>query len=123
MWEDRGNGVEPMPTVITRTSGAEARISAADGGDVARSLHAAYARQRIEEVIRAVAEDALIPCRVGVLPWHDETRFEDDLREAVQEIADAANAKLAECLTDLLDSAPPRLAGRLAAAPRFHDLA
>lgn len=107
-----------MPTVATE----RARISVSDGREVTRSLQSAYARERIEEVIRAVAEDALIPCRVDVLPWHDEALFEDDLREAIREIADAANGLLAERLTNLLESAPPGLVGRLASAPRFSDL-
>ena len=55
------------------------RISAGEASEVTRSLQAAYSRERIEEVIRAVVEDALSPSRVDVLPWHDETRFEDDL--------------------------------------------
>ena len=67
------------------------RISAGEASEVTRSLHAAYARERIEEVIRAVVEDALSPSRIDVLPWHDEIRFEDDLTRAVQEIADAAD--------------------------------
>ena len=68
-----------MPTVITRSSVTAVRISAGEASEVTRSLHAAYARERIEEVIRAVVEDALSPSRVDVLPWHDEIRFEDDL--------------------------------------------
>ena len=112
-----------MPTVTARSSGTRAPLSVADSHEVIRGLDAAYARQRIEEVIRAVAEDALVPCRVDVLPWHDEASFEDDLRDAVKEIAETANALLVERLSDLLDSAPPALAGRLAAAPRLADLA
>ena len=111
-----------MPTVITRSSVTAVRISAGESSEVTRSLQAAYARQRIEEVIRAVVEDALSPSRIDVLPWHDEIRFEDDLTRAIQEIADGANRQLAERLTDLLETAPPGLAGRLAAAPRFSDL-
>ena len=111
-----------MPTVITRSSLTAVRISAGEASEVKRSLHAAYARERIEEVIRAVVEDALSPSRIDILPWHDEIRFEDDLNRAIQEIADGANRQLAERLTDLLETAPPALAGRLAAAPRFSDL-
>ena len=77
-----------MPTVITRSSVTAVRISAGEASEVTRSLHAAYARERIEEVIRAVVEDALSPSRIDVLPWHDEIRFEDDLTRAIQEIAD-----------------------------------
>ena len=111
-----------MPTVITRSSVTAVRISAGEASEVRRSLHAAYSRERIEEVIRAVVEDALSPSRVDVLPWHDEVRFERDLHLVIEEIADTADRQLAERLTDLLDSAPPALAGRLAAAPRFSDL-
>ena len=112
-----------MPTVITtRSSVTTVRISAGEASEVERNLHAAYSRERIKEVVRAVVEDALSPSRVDVLPWHDEIRFGDDLERAIQEIADSAHRELAERLTDLLDSAPPALAGRLAAAPRFSDL-
>jgi hypothetical protein len=110
-----------MPTVITRASVTAVRISAGDPSEVKRNLQAAYARDRIEEVIRAVVEDALSPSRVDVLPWHDEVRFERDLHEVIQDITDTADRQLAERLTDLLDTAPPALAGRLAAAPRFSD--
>jgi hypothetical protein len=111
-----------MPTVIARASATAVRISAGESSEVARNLQAAYARERIEEVIRAVVEDALSPSRVDILPWHDEIRFEDDLHRAIQEIADSANRQLAERLSDLLETAPPTLAIRLAAAPRFSDL-
>jgi hypothetical protein len=111
-----------MPTVITRSSATAIRISAGDPSEVRRNLQAAYARDRIAEVIRAVVEDALSPSRVDVLPWHDEVRFGRDLHLVIEEIADTADRQLAERLTDLLDSAPPALAGRLAAAPRFSDL-
>jgi hypothetical protein len=111
-----------MPTVITRSSVTTVRISPAEPSEVSRSLHAAYARERIEEVLRAVVEDALSPSRVDVLPWHDDVRFGDDLQRAIQEIADSADRQLAERLVDLLETAPPTLAGRLAAAPRFSDL-
>jgi hypothetical protein len=111
-----------MPTLTRRSPGAEALVRAVDGHKVTRSLHTAYSRERIEEVIRAVAEDALIPSRVDVVPWHDETRFENELREAVREIADAANGLLAERLKTLLETAPSGLTDRLASAQRFSDL-
>jgi hypothetical protein len=111
-----------MPTVLTRSSVTAVRISAGEASEVRRSLQAAYSRERIEEVIRAVVEDALSPSRVDVLPWHDEVPFERDLHLVIQEIADTADRQLAERLTDLLESAPPTLADRLAAAPRFSDL-
>ncbi len=112
-----------MPTVLTRTSGVGERIAVGDGREVSRSLQAAFVRERIEEVLRAVAEDALSPSPADVLPWHDEIPFEDDLRQAIREITEATNILLAERLADLLETAPRTLADRLAAAPRFFDLA
>jgi hypothetical protein len=111
-----------MATLTERTRSAEAPAPVGDGLRLTRSLHTAYARERIEEVVRAVAEDALSPGRVDVVPWHDDGRFEDDLHDAVQEIADTANELLAERLASLLESAPPRLAGRLASSKGFSDL-
>jgi hypothetical protein len=90
---------------------------------VTRILEAAYAQARLEDVIRAVVEDALDPCRSDVLPWHDEAQFKDDLDRAVREIAAAANVLLAARLADLIESAPPRVAGRLASAPRWPEQA
>jgi hypothetical protein len=90
-------------------------------GPVVRSLHAAYAHDRIEEVIRAVVEDALSPSRVDDPPWHGTT-FEDDLRAAITEITELTDRMLAQRLTDLLEGAPPRLAGRMASSRRFPDL-
>ncbi len=73
--------------------------------------------------IRAVVEDALSPSRIDVLPWHDEIRFEDDLHAGDPgDRRRGQTDQLAERLTDLLETAPPALAGRLAAAPRFSDL-
>jgi hypothetical protein len=91
-----------------------------DARAIARSLDAAYARARLEEVIRAVAEDALDPSRSDAL-WRDEGHFEAALREAVEEIAQTTAALLAIRLTDLLDTAPPRLADRLASVPRWFE--
>ena len=89
---------------------------------MSRGLQAAYARARLEEAIRAIAEDALDPGRADNPPWSDDARFEHDLRAVIVEIAESANDQLAERLIDLLDGAPPRLVARLASAPRFHDL-
>ena len=111
-----------MPTLVRQSSSRATIInSAGDAATVVRALHGAYAQERLEEVIRAIAEDALMPYPADVLPWHDEARFEDDLREAVRDISDATNGLLTERLTDLLESAPPRLVGRLASTPRFSD--
>jgi hypothetical protein len=113
-----------MPTLVRQSSSRATIINpAGDAAAMVRGLHGAYARERLEEVIRAIAEDALCPSPAEILPWHDEARFEDDLREAVREITDATNDLLTERLTDLFESAPPRLLGRLASAPRFSDQA
>jgi hypothetical protein len=90
---------------------------------VTRILEAAYARERLEDVIRAVAEDALNAGRHDVLPWHDEASFSDDLDRAIHDIAAAANVLLAERIADLIDSAPPRVVGRLASVPRWPEQA
>ncbi len=109
-----------MPTL---TGPSEAVGSQGEVRAMTRILDAAYARQRIEDVIRAVAEDALNPGRSDALPWRDETAFDDELGAVVREIAAAANVLLTTRLTDLLGSAPPRVVERLAAAPRWQDQA
>ena len=111
-----------MPTMIIHSSGQRARHPLTDPQAIDRSLHAAYARQRIEEIVRAVLEDALSPARFDVVqPWHDDAAFEAELVAAVRDITDATTDLVAESLAMLLETAPPRLAGRLAAAPRFMD--
>ena len=112
-----------MPTVVVQSSAMRTRVVVGDGRPVIRRLDEAYALQRLEEVIRAVAEDALNPYLSDELPWHDDVLFQDDLGKAVRAIAETANGLLAERLADLLDSAPPQLAGRLASAPRWSDQA
>ena len=112
-----------MPTLVRQSSSISTMMHTPTDAAVIRGLNGAYARERLEEVIRAIAEDALNPYPADILPWHDEARFEDDFREAVLEITEAANGLLTERLTDLLESAPPRLVGRLASAPRFSDQA
>jgi len=111
-----------MPTYAGRASGATVRFPVDRRPEVVRDLHAAYARERIEEVIRAVAEDALSPGLDGAPPWRDELDFTDELLTAIEEVTDTADRLLAERLTDLLEAAPPDLVGRLAAAPRVSDL-
>jgi hypothetical protein len=69
--------------------------SAVDLLAVSRGLHAAFARERLAE--------------------------ESDLRRAVDEIAEATALLLGGALSELLETAPPRLIGRLAARPRFAD--
>jgi hypothetical protein len=111
-----------MPTLVGQSSGAGGLITVDPGSPVTRDLNAVYARERIEEVIRAVVEDALSPSLPDVLPWHDEVRFETDLRDAIREITETTDRLLAERLTSLLESAPPAVVGRIASAPRFSDL-
>lgn len=111
-----------MPTLAGRPTNREVMRGGGETDAVARGLRAAYARSRLEEAIRAIAEDALDPGQTDNPSWSDDARFEDDLRTVVREIAELANDELAERLTDLLDIAPPRLVARLASAPRFPDL-
>ena len=99
------------------------RISAGEASEVTRNLHAAYSRERIEEVIRAVVEDALSPSRVDVLPWHDEVRFEDDLQRVdPRDRRRRPTASSRNGSPTCSSQRRPTLAGRLAAAPRFSDL-
>ena len=110
-----------MPTMIIHASGVRAPSPLTDPQVIDRSLRAAYARPRIEEIVRAILEGALSPSRLDVSPWHDDAAFEAELVEAVRDITDATTDLVAESLAMLLETAPPRLAGRLAAAPRFMD--
>ena len=112
-----------MPTLTGHPSGTRAPVTGGDRLAITRILDAAYARERIEDVIRAVAEDALNPGRSDALPWHDEAAFEDDLGRAVREIAAATNVLLVARLTDLLESAPPRVVVRLGSVPRWPEQA
>ena len=108
-----------MPTYAGRVSGAAVRFPVDRHPAVAHDLQAAYAHERIEEVIRAVAEDALSPGLDGAPPWRDEIDFSDELLTAIQEVTDAADRLLAERLTELLATAPPNLVGRLGTASRL----
>jgi hypothetical protein len=110
-----------MPTYAGQVSGTAVRFPVDRRPAVVRDLHAAYAHERIEEVIRAVAEDALSPGLDGAPPWHDELGFTDELLTAIQEITDTADRLLAQRLTDLLATAPPDLVGRLGTASRLSD--
>jgi hypothetical protein len=112
-----------MPTLVGASPGSGTRAATTDSGSVARLLVTVYARERLEDAIRAVAEDALSPSRPDVLPWHDEATFDDDLDRAVRDIAASANLLLAERLEDLLASAPPSVVGRMASVPRWPEQA
>jgi hypothetical protein len=111
-----------MPTLTGPSSGLGAQGSH-EVRAVTRILEAAYARQRIEDVIRAVAEDALSPGRSDTLPWRDESAFDDEFEAMIREIAAAANVLLTSRLTTLVETAPPRVVDRLAAAQRWQDQA
>ena len=110
-----------MSTMTIHTPGLRAREPLIDPHMIDRSLDAAYARQRIEEFVRAILEDALSPAPFEAPPWRDDPLFEAELAEAISAITAATTDLVAETLAMLLETAPPRLAGRLAAAPRFID--
>jgi hypothetical protein len=110
-----------MPASVGQSSGRVTTTVLLDQRAVPRALHAAYARERLAEVIRAVAEDALSPNPTDDLPWRHEAVFDADLRRAVDEITQATTVLLTDALSDLLATAPPRLIGRLASTPRFAD--
>ena len=112
-----------MPTLTVHSAGLRARIPARDAEAIERSLEAAYTRERIEELVRGVLEDALSPTRLDVPPWHDDAAFEADFARAVAEVTEATTDLVAEHLAILLETVPPRLAVRLAATPRFIDQA
>jgi len=112
-----------MPTLVGSSPGSGTRAASTESGSVARLLVTVYARERLEDAIRAVAEDALVPSRPDVLPWHDDAAFDDDLDKAVRDIAASANLLLAERLEDLLASAPPRVVGRMSSVPRWPEQA
>jgi hypothetical protein len=112
-----------MPTLMVQTSGVRTPIPVSDAHAIERSLHDVYARERIEELVRGVLEDALSPARLEAPPWHADPLFEAEFARAVIDITDVATDLVAEHLAILLEAAPPRLAVRLAGAPRFTDQA
>lgn len=112
-----------MPTLMVHSSGRRARTPVSDARAIERSLHAAYARQRIEELVRAILEDALSPAPMDEPLWHDDVLFEAEFARVVADITRETTDLVAEHLAILLETAPPRLAVRLAAAPRFVDQA
>jgi hypothetical protein len=110
-----------MSTLTVHTSGLRSPMPASDAHAIERCLHDVYARERIEELLRGVLEDALSPARNDAPPWHDDALFEAEFARAVIDITDVATDLVAEHLATLLETAPPRLAGRLAAASRFPE--
>jgi hypothetical protein len=112
-----------MPTLVGSSPGIRARIIATDNGSVARLLVTVYARERLEDVIRGVAEDALSPSTADAAPWQAEASFDDDLDRAVRDIAVSANLLLVERLSELLETAPPSVRGRMSSVPRYPEQA
>jgi hypothetical protein len=112
-----------MPTLVGSSPGVRTRIVATDSGSVARLLVTVYARERLEDVIRGVAEDALSPSMADDAPWNAEASFDDDLARAVQDIAASANLLLVERLSELLETAPPSVRGRMSSVPRYPEQA
>ena len=110
-----------MPTLVGSSPGAGTRTTMTDSGSISRRLVNVYSRERLEDAVRAIAEDALSPSRSDFLPWHAEDDFDDQLGIAVREIAASANVLLAERLADLLESAPPSVRGRMVSVPRWSE--
>jgi hypothetical protein len=110
-----------MPTTIVSSPGSRVGTQTTDPQTVDRSLRAAYARPRIEELVRAVLEDALSPSRLDETPWDDDVAFEAELTAAVGDIADVTTDLVGERLASLLETAPQRPVGSLAAGPRYMD--
>ena len=113
-----------MPTLvgISRTAGTTTPTTT-DSAAIARLLVNVYARERIEDAIRAVAEDALGPGRPDVRPWHADAALDDQLALAARDIAASANLLLAERLAAMLATAPPSVVGRLSSVPRWPEQA
>jgi len=111
-----------MSTLMIQTFGERSPVPASDAHAIERSLHTVYARERIEELVRGVLEDAISPARIDAPPWHHDSAFEAEFERAVIDISEVATDLVAEHLAILLEAAPPRLAVRLAARPRFMDL-
>jgi hypothetical protein len=116
-----------MPTFVG-PSPAVARVRSTENVSVSRMLVTVYARERLEDAIRAVAEDAISPSRPDGLTWHaeagfDEAGFDDELGAAVRDIAASTNRLLAEALESLLETAPPSVRGRISSVPRWPEQA
>jgi hypothetical protein len=112
-----------MPTLVGSSPGTGTRIVATDSGSVTRLLVTVYARERLEDAIRGVAEDALSPSTDDAAPWQAEASFDDDLDRAVRDIAASANRLLVERLSELLETAPPSVRGRMSSVPRYPEQA
>jgi hypothetical protein len=111
-----------MPTLVGPSPGTGTRVDTVSVS-ISRMLVTVYALERLEDAIRAVAEDALIPSRPDSLPWHAESGFDDELSAAVRDIAASTNLLLAERLEALLETAPPSVRGRMSSVPRWPEQA
>ena len=112
-----------MPTLVGPSPGKGVRVETTGSVAISRMLVTVYARERLEDAIRAVAEDALSPSRPDGLPWHADSGFDDELGAAVREIAASANLQLVEHLEALLEIAPPSVRGRMTSVPRWPEQA
>lgn len=112
-----------MPALAGPSPGMGARVSVTSEVTVSRMLVTVYARERLEDAIRAVAEDAIGHDGPEGLPWHADTGFDDQLGIAIREIAAAANLQLIERLELLLETAPPSVRGRMSSVPRWPEQA
>ena len=112
-----------MPTLVGSSPGSGTRPALRIADPSPDCCHVVYARERMEDAIRAVAEDAMSPNRPDVLPWHAEAAFDDDLDRVIRDIAASANLMLAERLEDLVASAPPSVVGRMSSVPRWPEQA
>ena len=112
-----------MPTVVGPSPGTGARVTVTSSVTVSRMLVTVYARERLEDAIRAVAEDAISHDRPDGQPWHADAGFDDELGAAVRDIAAAANLQLIEKLEVLLETAPPSVRGRMSSVPRWPEQA
>jgi len=112
-----------MPSLVGPSPGATAPVEATDTVSISRLLVAVYARERLEDAIRAVVEDAISPHRPDGQPWRAEAGFDDELGAAVREIAASTNLLLVERLEALLEIAPPSVRGRMSSVPRWPEQA
>ena len=112
-----------MPTLAGPSPGSGVRVTTTTGVSISRMLVTVYARERLEDAIRAVAEDAISHDRADGLPWHADAGFDDELGAAVRDIAAAVNVQLTEKLEVLLETAPPSVRGRMSSVPRWPEQA
>ncbi len=110
-----------MPTLMVHSTGSGALVPMTEAQAIRRCMHVAYAHERIEELVRGILEDALSPAPMDVRPWDDDPLFEAEFGQSVADITTATEDLVAEHLTILLETVPPRLARRLAVSPRSFE--